>query len=157
VRAELPPDETPLPSEADEAGAAPESSARILVADDNAVNQRVARTLLAKLGYKADTVANGREVLEALQRVPYDLIFMDCQMPDMDGLEATRAIRAGDAITRGVRIVALTANAMSGDRERCLAMGMDDYLPKPVRLHQLQEVLQRNLKLAHRDDFAPVE
>ncbi len=126
----------------------PSAPARILVADDNLVNQRVACRMLEKLGYRADVVANGRAALQAQQLLPYDLIFMDCQMPELDGFEATRMIRAGDIPVRDVRIVALTANAMSGERERCLATGMDDYLPKPVRLHELQLVLQRNLAAA---------
>ena len=118
------------------------------------MNQRVALGQLRKLGYRADTVANGLEVLEALQLVSYDIIFMDCQMPEMDGYEATRAIRKREQNLEQscpwkspVYIVALTANAMQGDSEKCLAMGMDDYLSKPVRLSELQAVMERS-KLA---------
>jgi CheY-like chemotaxis protein len=122
------------------------SNVRILIADDNQVNQRVAQKMLDRLGYRSDLVANGREAIEALQRVPYELILMDCQMPELDGFEATREIRRGDTPRRDVRIVALTANAMTGDRDRCLAAGMDDYLPKPFKIHTLDEVVQRNLR-----------
>jgi CheY-like chemotaxis protein len=117
---------------------------RILVAEDNRVNQTVARRLLEKAGHQVDVVANGRQAVAALDDVVYDLVFMDCQMPDMDGFEATRAIRAGEARTpRHIPIVALTANAMQGDRERCLAAGMDDYIVKPVTTQTLAAALER--------------
>jgi signal transduction histidine kinase/DNA-binding response OmpR family regulator len=123
---------------------------RILLAEDNEVNQRVALKQLKKLGFSADAVSNGNEVLGALQRVPYDIIIMDCQMPEMDGYEVTRRIRqsATDSyihLRSAPYIIALTANAMEGDRERCLSLGMNDYLTKPLHLHELDAVLQRAL------------
>jgi len=94
------------------------------------VNQAVALAMLAKAGYRADVAANGREALEALERIAYDLVLMDCQMPEMDGFAATRKLRSPDStvLNRNVPVIAMTANAMSGDRERCMASGMDDYL-----------------------------
>ena len=118
---------------------------RILVAEDNPVNQQVIRLQLAKLGCDVIGIANnGREALQMLQRGPIDAVLMDCQMPEMDGLSATRAIRASDA-SKGEHtwIIAMTANAMEGDREHCLASGMDDYLSKPVRESALLSVLVR--------------
>jgi CheY-like chemotaxis protein len=106
----------------------------VLLAEDNRVNQKVASHMLAHLGYRADLAANGLEVIESLARQPYDVILMDVQMPEMDGIEATARLRASP-LPFGVRpwIIALTANAMQGDRERCLAAGMDGYLSKPIR------------------------
>ncbi len=126
------------------------SDIRILVAEDNFVNQRIALKQLKKLGYSADAVSNGNEVLSALQRVPYDIIIMDCQMPEMDGYEVTRRIRQSGSdsyihLKSAPYIIALTANAMQGDRERCLSLGMNDYLTKPLHLHELEAVLQRAL------------
>jgi signal transduction histidine kinase/CheY-like chemotaxis protein/putative methionine-R-sulfoxide reductase with GAF domain len=109
---------------------------RILLAEDNTVNQQLALLLLESMGYRADVVSNGVEAVEALNRLPYDLVLMDVQMPEMDGLEATRRIRA-DGPSPQPRIVAMTANAMQGDREACLTAGMDDYLAKPIRPEQL--------------------
>ena len=113
---------------------------RILLAEDNTVNQQLALLLLESMGYRADVASNGVEAVEAVNRLPYDLVLMDVQMPEMDGLEATRRIRAEGPATQP-RIVAMTANAMQGDREACLAAGMDDYLAKPIRPEALAAVL----------------
>ncbi|MCX4246232.1 response regulator [Paraliomyxa miuraensis] len=115
---------------------------RILVAEDNAINIKLTLRMLERLGYDADAVGNGHEVLRALLRTPYDVILMDVQMPDMDGLEATRQIRA-DRHGPQPRIIALTANAMESDRQACLDAGMNDYLSKPVNRAALIEVLRR--------------
>jgi CheY-like chemotaxis protein len=118
-------------------------AARVLVAEDNPVNQRVVQGLLAKLGCEVVVVGNGAAAVRAAQASPFDLILMDCQMPELDGFDATHRIRAAEK-TR-TPIVALTAGAMMGDRERCLATGMDDYLSKPLRLEDLERVLTRFL------------
>jgi CheY-like chemotaxis protein len=115
---------------------------RVLLAEDNIINQKEAARLFQRLGYRIDVVANGREVLEALSRIHYDVVFMDCQMPEMDGFEATHLIRKREQSDR-VPIIAMTANAMQGDRERCLAAGMDDYLSKPISVEALAGVLDR--------------
>ena len=119
------------------------SNARLLLAEDNPVNQEVALGMLEMLGYRADVASDGQEVLEALARVSYDLILMDCQMPRLDGYEATRTIRRQEQAgpKQRIPIVALTANVMAEDRERCLAAGMDDYLPKPLSREELERVL----------------
>ena len=123
---------------------------RILLAEDNTTNQEVAQSLLRRLGYRADAVANGTEVLEALREIPYDVILMDCQMPELDGYEATRRIRQFEQERAApfdwkapLHIIAMTANAMEGDREKCLMAGMNDYVSKPVRLEDLRAALAR--------------
>jgi CheY-like chemotaxis protein len=121
--------------------------ARILVVEDNAVNQLVAAGMLKRLGCQVDVVANGLEAVEASGRIAYDCIFMDCQMPEMDGYEATAAIRQREAHTGShTPIVAMTANAMQGDREYCLTAGMDAYISKPIRLKELTITLQQWLQ-----------
>ncbi|MEW6734023.1 MAG: response regulator, partial [Acidobacteriota bacterium] len=116
---------------------------KILLAEDNLVNQKVALRILEKIGYKADIATNGIEVLAALERQTYDVIFMDVQMPEMDGLEATRLINERWQKEKRPRIIALTANAIQGDREECLAAGMDDYVSKPVKGETLRAALDR--------------
>jgi PAS domain S-box-containing protein len=116
---------------------------RILVAEDNAINQKLALQMLRKMGYRADIAGNGKETLEALTRQPYDVVLMDVQMPEMDGLEATRRICQQWPADQRPRIIAMTASAMLGDREVCLAAGMDDYISKPIRAKELQIALER--------------
>jgi CheY-like chemotaxis protein len=116
---------------------------RILVAEDNAINQKLALQLLKKMGYRADVVANGLEVLDVLGRQPYDVILMDMQMPEMDGLEATRLICQEWPMAERPRIIAMTANAMQEDRDACFEAGMDDYVVKPIRVPELQAALER--------------
>ncbi len=116
---------------------------RILLAEDNAVNQKVALRLLQKLGYRADVASNGLEAIDSVDRQPYDVVLMDVQMPELDGLEATRRIVAARPDGSGPTIVAMTANAMVGDREMCIAAGMSDYVTKPIRVAELADALRR--------------
>ncbi len=116
----------------------------ILLAEDNIINQKVALSILEKIGYRADVVSNGLEVLNALRRQSYDVILMDGQMPEMDGEQATVQIRANWPVERQPRIIAMTANAMQGDRERYLAVGMDDYVSKPIRIEELIRALEQS-------------
>lgn len=119
-----------------------DSNLRILLAEDNAVNQKLALYILEKAGFRADAVSNGLEAIEALQRQSYDVILMDVQMPELDGLEATKRIRKQWAKENQPFIIAVTANAMSGDEALCLAAGMDTYLTKPLRATELLDALQ---------------
>jgi CheY-like chemotaxis protein len=114
-----------------------------LLAEDNIVNQRVALRLLERLGYRVDVAGNGLEVLQALERQSYDVVLMDVQMPEMDGLEASQQISKTFRPGKKPWIIAMTANAMEGDREACLAAGMNDYLSKPVQMTALRNVLER--------------
>jgi signal transduction histidine kinase/DNA-binding response OmpR family regulator len=116
---------------------------RILLAEDNVVNQKVALKTLERMGYRADLASNGIEALQALQRQTYDVVLMDVQMPEMDGLEATRKIRSLWPGDEGPHVIAMTANAMPGDRETCLDAGMDEYVSKPVQVERLAEMLRR--------------
>ena len=134
--------------------------ARILIAEDNAVNQMVAVGVLRKFGYHADVVTNGYEALKALETIPYDLVLMDCQMPEMDGYEATRRIRKTEFSKRSgggepgsgthIPVIAMTANALKGDREKCLQAGMDDFVTKPVNPQLLIKALEVWLPKGHK-------
>ena len=140
-----PPSGSVVPAKAEVAARAEQGPllVRVLLAEDNPVNQKVALIMLKKLGLQVDVVATGIEALDALVGVSYDLVLMDCQMPEMDGFEATRRIRERERGSRRLPVVAMTANAMAGDRERCIEVGMDDYIPKPVRIPDLHRALSR--------------
>jgi len=116
---------------------------RVLLADDNPINQKVGLSVLNKLGYRADIANNGLEVLKALEQKAYDILFLDVQMPEMDGLEAARRICQRWAAEKRSRIIAMTGNALLGDREKCLQAGMDDYISKPIRINELQGAIER--------------
>jgi two-component system, sensor histidine kinase and response regulator len=150
-----PPDVVVAPPVAPSVTADPARSTRVLVVDDNAVNRVLAVKLLAKRGFHAELATNGREAVEAHLRNAYELIFMDCQMAEMDGYEATRAIRALDAPKQPI-IIAMTANAMAGDREVCLGAGMDDYLSKPIRIEAIDQVIARWTPVTLRTAVTPI-
>ncbi len=116
---------------------------RVLLAEDNEINQRIAMRILEKSGYDAKAVGNGKLAVEELSRSRYDIVLMDIQMPEMDGLEATARIREMESPVRRIPIIAVTANCMAGDREKCLSAGMDDYIPKPMDLTKLRLALEK--------------
>jgi CheY-like chemotaxis protein/HPt (histidine-containing phosphotransfer) domain-containing protein len=141
-------------------GQEPARQKTVLVVEDNAVNRQVAVMMLGKLGCHCDIATNGKEAVEALAKKHYQVVFMDCQMPIMDGFEATKLIRQSEMGQRQTRIVALTANAMASDREKCLAVGMDDYLSKPVKMTELADALKRsaqspNIEPEHSEEKSP--
>jgi signal transduction histidine kinase/CheY-like chemotaxis protein len=140
----------PIASQRPETVPAAPKMPRVLVAEDNTINRRVAVLQLQRLGYHADAVANGREAVQMWERFPYDAILMDCQMPEMDGYAATTMIRERERNGSHIPIIALTANAMKGDEEVCLRAGMDGYIPKPVNSEMLQEVLMQHVTAARR-------
>jgi CheY-like chemotaxis protein len=115
----------------------------VLVVDDNAVNQRVAGRLLERIGLRVDAARNGAEAMRMLKELPYDAVFMDCQMPEMDGYAATREIRRREKPGEHIAIIAMTAEALAGAREQCLAAGMDDYIAKPVKLEDLSRAVEK--------------
>lgn len=119
---------------------------RVLVADDYFINQEVAQDILELMQIEVDLAENGREAIQKHQEHNYDLILMDLQMPDMDGFEATKTIRTFEGATKHTPIIALTASAISGDRERCLAAGMDDYISKPIETDKLEIILKKHLE-----------
>jgi CheY-like chemotaxis protein len=126
----------------DPGGAAARRPHRLLVAEDNPVNQKIIERQLARLGYRADLVANGREVLDALRSRSYDLVLMDCQMPELDGYQAAAAIRRLSGPAARTPIIALTASALESDRDRCIRAGMDDFVSKPTDPRRLATVIE---------------
>ena len=139
----MPDKPTPEASVASSVQVAEPVRARLLLAEDSKINQVVAIAMLSKLGYQIDAVENGREALEAVQARAYDLVLMDVSMPEMDGLDATRAIRALPGDVSRIPIIAMTAHAMESDREKCLQSGMNDYVPKPVNRQKLLDTVAR--------------
>jgi two-component system, sensor histidine kinase and response regulator len=132
-----------VPVDCNLAGAFAGLPVRVLVAEDNAVNQKVAVLMLGKLGIRPEVAANGREAVEMSKMTPYDLIFMDCQMPELDGYAACREIRSREGRGHRITIVAMTAEAMQGSRELCIEAGMDDYISKPVKHGEISEALRK--------------
>jgi CheY-like chemotaxis protein/HPt (histidine-containing phosphotransfer) domain-containing protein len=128
---------------------------RVLLAEDNPVNQQVAAAILERLGLRVDVAGNGKEALEQLALLPYDLVFMDCEMPEMDGYAATAEIRRQTTGAPRIPIVAMTAHAMEGDRERCLAAGMDDYVTKPVNPAVIEAVIRRWIRTSRDGNGTP--
>ena len=129
---------------------------RILLAEDNAVNQKIACRVLEKQGYEITVAADGHQALAALDRAEFDVVLMDVQMPEMDGFETTAAIRALERETgRHLPIIAMTAHAMEGDRERCISAGMDDYVSKPLKIQELIELLQKISDAIHQEEASP--
>ena len=129
---------------------------RILLAEDNPVNQRVAAAILTRAGHRVDTVANGIEAINAVKTVTYDVILMDVQMPEMDGVAATKVIRAFAGEKRNIPIIAITANAMAGDREEYLEAGMNDYLPKPFKPNELLTAIDRRMNESQPSHDMPI-
>jgi CheY-like chemotaxis protein len=149
-RQDLKPAAKPHPVEPAPSGGRSRRTCRVLLAEDNRVNQIVGLRQLRHLGYQADAVSDGLEALEALDRQSYDAVLMDCQMPRLDGYDATRRIRQAETGGRRTLVIAVTASAVKGDRERCLAAGMDDYISKPYRGEQIDAVLRRWLGVVER-------
>ncbi|HMC62989.1 MAG TPA: response regulator, partial [Candidatus Solibacter sp.] len=142
----------PVGPQAEAGGEFAGRAVRVLVAEDNPVNQKVAILMLGKLGIRPDLAANGREAVEMFELTPYDLIFMDCRMPELDGYAASREIRSRERRGRRVTIVAMTAEAMEGSREACLEAGMDDYISKPVKRDEIRETLRKWLAPSGTED-----
>jgi CheY-like chemotaxis protein len=163
---ELPPDDAeaePMRSAADVPPLDGAKSLRILVAEDNRINQMLVAALLQKLGHRVGLASNGIEAVDAVRSIPYDLVLMDVSMPEMDGLEATRRIRSLDSAMAGLPIIAITANAMKGDRAVCLEAGMNDYVAKPIDRDRLIDAIaahtgvQAGVAVASQATLAPVE